>query len=610
MSGQRPNRLPVNRRAGYQLIVPPNRPSAPTQRVRAQRMEALRNQLRYPHAIADSTLRWHLGRNNWDVNRAAQSFWEAEEDMDLGIPTQAEVPTQRRGETVEQTRIFQITDQLDTMTSAQQARIERLRDQQPEAGRPFLPIPPQPASLSNAEAAMLLHQREWVLEPTQRDLGRILDAQTSGEHERKALQDEIEHNLAKFRLRPRGRMEKDERLALFMSITSSNSWWSCRKFLVKHHYDVVVAVDEWMKAGGVPLVPEPLRRRHRGVRRPVLKDGGMRPYNVNNPQRITHGTFKTFPMDQPPVELSQEDRIAVSRHARRRLSERLQSHTVQRSGHPRDYFLGCFRRGYLLDDRGVSNTPAYVNCPDATKLWLEYVRRGILVAQFFPSKFWISTGRRNRLALPFSWEDGPAPTHRQVEFDWFDGSHTSRGNKWRASRIAVITGTTKKPASTPFNKYELQWLTEQDAMNIEEQFYHEAGQDVRDSGITNQGKWDRAMEKFSNFKKFPIHISNTALRDLQERFNQTFAGKRHYEKTIYRDRDGLKDVPSTIIKDMKKVGAVPRPERTEHVIAQQRRRIKTSSKRYLITINSHKQADKDKCCDELTSEEDSDFETQ
>jgi len=603
MSDEEPNRLPVNRLAGYQATVP-RQNRAPSQRARAERLESLRNQLRFSHAIADSTLRWYLTRNNWEVNRAAQAFWESEEAAEQGQPTQAPAPAQRRADNLEQSRIFQTIDQAHAHHTTQQERLLALRNVRTRSGRlPRLPIPPQPEPMSNASTAILLHDRQWVPQPEQDDLMGIIAAQTARQHDRQTLQDRIERTLARHRLRPRGRMQKDERLALFLSIAPSNSWHSCRKLLSRRRYDLAMAIEEWMKSGGVPVIAEPLTvRRHA----PILKCGGMRPTNVNNSGRAINGTFKTFPMDQKTKGLSREDRVAARRHAHRRLQRRMKYPALHRAGAFRNYFKGS-RYGYLLDDRGVNNRPAYVGSPDASKLWLEYVRRGILKVQRFPSKMPVPAGRGRKELLPFRWHDGPETMERHVEFDWFNSAHISRLNKWRAHRQAKITSTIKRCAPLPFNKYELQWITEQEAMRIEEQFYHEAGQDALDVGITNQGRWDRAMRKFSDFTRYPIRLSGTELTDLTERFNTTFAGKRYYTKTIVRDSDGLRDVHTTVEKDMKKVGFVPRPPRTQTVIAQQRRRIKTSSKHFLLSINSQKDADKNRFCDEFTSEEDSDF---
>ena len=67
--------LPVDRRAAY----PPRPAQTPVPRTQAEqeeRITALRNQLRYPHAIANLILRGFLSGAGWDVNRAAAVFWE------------------------------------------------------------------------------------------------------------------------------------------------------------------------------------------------------------------------------------------------------------------------------------------------------------------------------------------------------------------------------------------------------------------------------------------------------------------------------------------------------------------------------------------------------
>ncbi|KAK5047683.1 hypothetical protein LTR84_006348 [Exophiala bonariae] len=512
---------------------------------------------------------------------AASAFWEAEQGESLGLAGHAELITQRRGDTVEQGRIFQITDQVDIMATAQHRRMEDLRHQPGEV--PARAIPPQPFNLSNAEGAVLFHQRLWVSETAQRDMGRILDAQTGAEHDKRSLQDEILLSVARNRLLPT---------------------------------DLVAAIDEWMKLGGVPLVPQPRRRRRLGIRSSYLTDGGYRAQNVNQPPRVSHGSLEIFSNDQQPISLSREDRVAVMRQARPPLQDHVRRAEIQDAGARREYFTGS-RRGYLLDDRRKDNQPASPNCPDPSKLWLEYVRGGFLKTQFFPSEMWTISGQVRKRALPFRWHDdeeenqleGPhSRTRQDIEFDWSNKTHVSRLNRWRSQRQFMITGKSKKDQrSYPFNKYENQWLTEQDAMHIEEQFYHEAGQNALDDEITNRRKWDRAMEKFSDFKKFPIRLTKSEMQDLTERFNATFAGKRYYQKKITREFNGMKDYPTVVTKDMSQVGFVPRPARSEIVIAMQRRRLKASAKRYLITLNMPKEADKDKFYDELSSEDDSDF---
>ncbi|KEF56782.1 uncharacterized protein A1O9_06972 [Exophiala aquamarina CBS 119918] len=409
-------------------------------RVCAQRIESLRNQLRFPHAIADSTLRWHLNYNNWELNCAAQSFWESEE------ATQAEAPTQRPARTVEQGRIFRIVDGADLMETTQRSRTQLIHNQPLRAaGQPPRHVPPHAESMSKAETGIPLHDREWILESLQGDLMGIIAAQ----------------------------------------VGTDNNLWLCPKFLVRHHYDLVIAVEEWMKTGGIPLVPAPLRRRSR---KSIFRYSGVHPTNVKNPQRAINGAFKTFSTDPQPGALSQEDRVAVRRHSQRQLQRRMQNPAILRASGFQDYFKGA-RRGYLLNNRGLKNTPAYVASSDASKLWLEFVRDdGALNAQRFPSKFWIPTGRGKKQAAPFRWHDSHEPAQLHVEFDRFKSAHITRLNKWRAHRQASITSAGKKPNPLPFNKFELEWLTAQDAMNIEEQFYHEAGQDAQDSGIKNQGK--------------------------------------------------------------------------------------------------------------------------
>src|ERR1700710_1719415 len=76
--GQRRQPLPINREGAYQGVNR-NAPVPVTPAQQQQRITALRNQIGHPEVL-DSTLRYSLMHVtvNWDVNRAAQHFWQTE----------------------------------------------------------------------------------------------------------------------------------------------------------------------------------------------------------------------------------------------------------------------------------------------------------------------------------------------------------------------------------------------------------------------------------------------------------------------------------------------------------------------------------------------------
>ena len=107
-------------------------------------------------------------------------------------------------------------------------------------------------------------------------------------------------------------------------------------------------------------------------------------------------------------------------------------------------------------------SPLIVNCPDATKLSVGYISNGKYHCQWFQ-------GSIN--GLGFGWDDGANPLVGRAEFDWFNSAHIRQLGSWRSVLLRKLTGkTVRDPASDNFNKYEEDWLREQEAMRHEETF--------------------------------------------------------------------------------------------------------------------------------------------
>ncbi|KAI1619630.1 hypothetical protein EDD37DRAFT_201794 [Exophiala viscosa] len=277
--------LPVDRRAAY----PPRPAPTPVPRTEAEieeRITALRNQLRYPHAIARLMLVGFLSGAGWDVNRAAAVFWEGHNRYShlnlplLGAPTQSNQPAPqapiihraqrsggqvRRGDSVEQGRLRLLVDvQMGLRNSIFDNR-PRLRT-------------------TNANMTLLCHEQMWDND----EITKVVNG-LNGDY--KKLSERLD------RLRPQTghQPSRDERLALFISITSTNSWYSARALLESRNWDLALAIDQWIRQGGIRVVDPPTNIKE------DLQRKGKRSWNANKPREIINGEFDDDDNEEEPL---------------------------------------------------------------------------------------------------------------------------------------------------------------------------------------------------------------------------------------------------------------------------------------------------------------------
>ncbi|KAJ9616408.1 hypothetical protein H2200_000126 [Cladophialophora chaetospira] len=575
---------PVYRRGAYQYRPPLAAPTAPTdESVREQRRTAFRNQVRYPHALVDATINRHLNQHNWDVNRAVQSFWESEE---AGQTAGVQHPP-----------------------SVELGRLRALHNLQTGLGNNTN----EALRTNNAIMAMLYNEKGW-------DLDKAVKEVT----ERNGLYDDIIDDLATLRPPVDGDVSRDERLARFIDITSTNSWYSAKQFLESCGWDLAVAIDAWFRSGGLPIVYPPMPRGASAVR-----ETGLRDVNLNRPFRAVRGTLQQFDLEldafddqmtadtiifnRPASEVNDDPEIEWSRVEE--LPEELR--TPARTAAPldpepipgRDYLpsIGDNRGGRGYPTAAIINrdrsAPA-LGCPDPTKLYVEYIRKG---------KYHCLWAEGNRDGVQFGWDDGADPLPSDLtEFDWHELSHIQKLTKWRNGLLLELTGVpVRDPVGDDLNKYENDWLREQVAIRFEEHFGELLERAERSQ---KGGEIDYSvLDKFGNGDAFPLPMSKAEVLELTRRFNETFAGKRFFEKVIVRCRpldpnvEGAMTVTSEqrVQKDMSIVGDVPRPARTANIIAQQRFRYYPTAKQFLYGMKNAAKANK---IDSTPDERDSDFE--
>ncbi|KIW35038.1 uncharacterized protein PV07_01766 [Cladophialophora immunda] len=646
--------LPVNRRLGYQEN-PPDPPPPRDDGEREARITALRHQLAYPHALPGARLRWYLQRNNWDVNRAAAEFWQyVDNPSAINLPDNVVPPIIRRGTTVERERLQQvhdmqtalrkefperstgnvemmllhhacnfITDAVDEELAKRNgdyddfeleaARLSQPADSQLVLDQRLAEFLHMSATNSVYSAQKLLEQHDWNLASATEawmaagGLHVIFPPQES--------EDQEEHNGL------RG--------------INVNRPPQVRNGQFQFFDDDLDKFDQWVtekskKAGKGRAGSDPessdaetdISGGHADELQQVLASF---PSSMRKRRRIIADESRSAPQNEPQTgaEDSRQGRGVGARQARTRSSGRVanvdpnKGESDEANKMDVDIKVKIPGRDYIRSGRGATGiprgapinpdrSPAVVHCPDPTKFYIEYIKNGKYHIEWFQGRF--GTGKKNN--APFRWNELPDNTVKEVEFDCHNKEHITKLNRWRNDRFVQITGVGKKePNGGPFNKYEEQWLVEQEAMRIEEKFCDRAGQLHGHPGRTDPLQYIQTQERFENLANFPIPLPLAEQRDLANRFNQVFAGQRFYDKEMYKPASG--GVGSFVIQrrriDMGRVGDVPRPARTMTELRQHRCRIAALSKHFMLKHDKSKWKDvQDES--ELVSDVDSDFE--
>lgn len=588
---------PVLRKAAW----PPNPVTAPAPlnvEEQAQRVEALRNQVRYVHMNPKARVEHFLRLAGWDVNPAAALAWTNEVRR---RPDAAHLPTHRRAKTVGQGRVHLVHDFQKALKTIRR----ELR-------------------LSNAVLVLLLHDHRWV----QRDVIEYISTR-----EDDGGFDHVYDRLAALRLPPNGNWTCDKRLALLISVTSTNRWSGALRLLQKHDWDLALAIDEWLQEGRV-LKGKPKEIRGR-KKKSKNDETGTRMWSANQPRRYVRGAFDynddetDVEDDEPPSQPSMPPRPGDKEKAPDKapgdkdedaevewgptepLQEALREPTRRWTDiaeiDGRDYVKEqrSSRSAFIIEE---DREPAATGAPDESKLRVEFIKKGAYGHHEFKGKF-VVDGE----SLSFRWDD--LDTAPGVEFDWNNRDHIHKLNRWRREMYLGLTGVLARDPVIPFNKYERDWLREQEAMRIEDKFYTFADQDPDDVNITNQTYYGNTMRTFHTGSKFPIRLSRAEAQLLTEAFNETFAGKRQYVKSIVRQAPGGPCRIEQVNKDMSKVGHVPRPARSLATIREQRHRIRSLAKHFgLVYTGSggvaadlESELDSDFANEDLVSESDSDF---
>jgi hypothetical protein len=459
--------------------------------------------------------------------------------------------------------------------------------------------------------------------------------------------DDLLDNLAPLRSRLHrhsGQMERNERVALCTTITSHNSIESVERFLARYNWDIVVALEAWVRRGGVPLLFPAFRGRGGSTRLPsprsfggsssggygngqtpnqIKKDkaqdaiaarkhreqSGLRDINVNQPSHPLFGTWRTFtddiqaydrhrnrlnplpltlPLNYFHLISTRTQRLQIKFFNRLRYANRITRLLMPDFG-TREYVKKETRKAIGTPVAVIISSdrwPAVIHCSDPTKLYFETLRNGNYKITRSTSQVKVNNKMRD-----FRWENARYDTEQtgQVEFDWHNKEHIKRLNTWRNNLLCEWSGLIKREGGEPVNKCKEQWLAEKKAKRLAhwwEIIANDHGAAVADQIMRDVGN-------------FPMDMADIEALHLTQEFNQTFAKKRIYMKHIYRFPDRKPVVQGTtttfpkdcfkiakketVRKDMRAVSKkIPRPERTVGAIRQHPSRLINYVKNYLM----------------------------
>ena len=506
-------------------------------------------------------------REGWDVNRAARSFGDANGSPNP-LPDQPRNP-HRRGRTLESSRRRFVHDVGLGLRHVDRGRAEDAETR----NRP----PPRRTTINNVNLIPILQANRWNPVAIETELAQ-----------RRGAYDDVVETVSRLRAPPTSIAQRDERLAWFISATGTESWYSAMVFLKSHSWDVARAVDAWLRDGNIPHIEPPSSVDTRGRVITEFANGGMRAFDYNE--------IDVLPEDdetwQPTPD---EDELPDRRFRVQGSVAPLDDVAERRRTTDSGYLPGDHQRSaYVIEE---DRRPARVNCPDPTKLRIESIQ-----GQRYKIKWFSGKVKDSGVDKAFRWNDeGSLDKTKEVEFDWAVPEHITCLNRWRQEYFRRCTGELAREETIPFNRYENDWLREQEAIRIEEFFYQLANQDQNDRQVTDASAMADARDALgAGTHQLPLQYTQAENRDLTQRFNQTFENKITYQKVV--DLGHGRQTRSLKIFDKR------RPRRSEDMIRTQRTRIATLCRHLLVKANNPHGGHRD--VDAISSDTDSDFEEQ
>ncbi|KAF7506896.1 hypothetical protein GJ744_011137 [Endocarpon pusillum] len=438
---------------------------APTQAQQADRIVALRNQIRYTFAIQPHILQRHLRNNNWNVIEAADAFWEEEEAARSSnvLPQDYEIPM---GRSVETSRL-----------RARTALRRRLNTSSRDTNS---------TPLTNSAIFGLLQRNHWVLSDAEEDY-----------HAKKGNIDDIIDAYSSLRAPRPSLVEEDARLASFLSLTSTNSIYAARRHLQQHGWDYARAVDGWRRMRALPEDRAPKLINTKGFVHETQPNDGLRYNNANHPPYPY--SYWREALDVPDDDDSSGPPSSTDGASDSSLSEieddsdDMDKPTCEKSE----------RNGYLIE---YDPKPAVLNCPEPSKLRVEMIRKRDYKMVIFKGH----EGRHRNSTEPnrrFRWHDEEREDGEvYVEFDWSNPDHIRQLNKWRQQFHRRQAPDTITPQVMQYHPLEEEYLWQKHAEHVEEE--------------VGKGRIDP-----TDGSSLPLMVTRARKREWADALNKRFAGK-------------------------------------------------------------------------------------
>lgn len=468
------------------------------------RLETLKTQIRYPYASTKAILHRHLLANGWDANAAAASFRREEEKaLESGtLPADEAHYQSRRARTVGGSRLLAAAD----------LRIQINKDRG------------EPVQLSHASLLGLLQSCRWDVQSALKEYDQHKDDPS-----------DIIGQFRHLRSNCPTDTERDERLAEFITMTSTESLASARRFLVESDWDFVRALNGWSRLGYLPIIK--LKRDRNGNE---IVDGDRRAVIVNShprnsddePSRPMFTNFYGEKVDtgEWPSDAEIDD-------------------SESEGGDVGPTYATSRRQGYAID---IDREPARSGCPDASKLRIETIIQGKYKCAWLPGK----SDRKNKV-FSFRWTDDDdqervaakdddqddvvansgenekadasedddsedASGQRsdddpvEIEFDWNNAKHITFLNNWRRQYLFRLTKQASKLVTVPFNNEEDEWLWYKQAELLEETW---------GEAVIRTGSEEKANDFMVDGNNFPLVANAPTWRRWEREFNVRFAGQ-------------------------------------------------------------------------------------
>ena len=364
--------------------------------------------------------------------------------------------------------------------------------------------------------------------------------------------DDLVDRVAELRIRRPNQMQQDERLAMFITVTSINSPSAAARVLRRVGWDFARAIDVWVRLG---YLPKKTSSRPGGTSRRSIVSGTTRAINADRPFTLSApgGNDPSSPSgdsDHESSSLSSSDDESVVALSGYESTSSLDLDIVPTTRAdlmmPVDtYGIGDKnRKGYVIDQ---DRHPAKPFCPDPTKLHIEWIKNGKYKVKWFPGAIKKKT---------FRWNDSDHESDiEKLEFDWNDTEHIGKLNRWREEEFRRITSETTKAPGVKYEADELEFIWDKHAMWTEEKFWEMAG----------RRSLAEAKAFFAEKNNFPLHVPRRVVDIWTNEFNVQFAGRRAIQNPRAHP-PGVPRSPPRVFRD-------PRPARVVGSIDIQRRRI-------------------------------------